>query len=106
MDIFSYMPGCVMVVSGGTPKVIVAPTDNFDLDGLVFPKKGIYFFTQGGYVTVVSLTIPNYTGFTTTTTVLKKLDEKYMPILTSPSGKKFKITVDDSGTLSATEVTE
>jgi len=32
-------------------------------------------------------------------------DEKYMPILTSPGGKKFKLTVDDSGTVSAVEVT-
>ena len=37
-------------------------------------------------------------------TTLKPLDEKYMPILTSPSGKKFKLSVDDSGTISATEV--
>ena len=36
---------------------------------------------------------------------VKTLDEKYMPLLTSPSGKKFKLTVDDSGTISATEVT-
>lgn len=28
------------------------------------------------------------------------------PILVSPSGKKYKLTVDDSGTLTATEVTE
>lgn len=28
------------------------------------------------------------------------------PVLTSPSGKRYKLTVDDSGTLSATEVTE
>lgn len=37
---------------------------------------------------------------------VKPLDEKYMPILTSPSGKKFKITVDDTGAITATEVTE
>ena len=35
---------------------------------------------------------------------VKPLDEKYLPILTSPSGKKFKLSVDDSGTISATEV--
>lgn len=34
------------------------------------------------------------------------LDPKYLPDLTSPSGKKFKLTVDDSGTVSAVEVTE
>lgn len=38
---------------------------------------------------------------------LKKIDEKYLPdpVVHSPSGKKFKITVADDGTLSATEVT-
>ena len=35
---------------------------------------------------------------------IKPLDEKYLPTLTSPSGKKFKLTVDDNGTISATEV--
>jgi hypothetical protein len=39
-------------------------------------------------------------------TTVKPLDEKYMPILTSPGGKKYKLTVDDSGTVSAVEVTE
>lgn len=39
-------------------------------------------------------------------TTVKPLDEKYMPILTSPSGMKFRLTVDDSGTVSAVEVTE
>jgi hypothetical protein len=34
----------------------------------------------------------------------KPMDEKYMPILTSPGGKKFKISVDDSGVISAVEV--
>ena len=42
----------------------------------------------------------------TVTTTVKTLDEKYMPILTSPSGKKYKLTVDDSGTVSAVEVAE
>jgi hypothetical protein len=37
--------------------------------------------------------------------IIVPMPEKYMPILTSPSGKKFRITVDDNGTLTATEVT-
>lgn len=36
--------------------------------------------------------------------IIKPMDEKYLPTLTSPSGKKFKLSVDDSGVLSATEV--
>lgn len=37
--------------------------------------------------------------------VANPLPEEYMPVLTSPGGKKFKLTVDDSGTVTATEVT-
>lgn len=48
--------------------------------------------------------LPGYTGFVTKETVVKPLDEKYMPILTSPNGTKFKLSVNDSGTISATEV--
>lgn len=33
------------------------------------------------------------------------MDENLMPILTSPGGKKFKISVNDDGTLATTEVT-
>lgn len=37
-----------------------------------------------------------------------KMDARYLPdpILSSPNGTRFKITVDDSGTLSATAITE
>lgn len=31
--------------------------------------------------------------------------EEFMPVLKSPNGTKYKLTVDDTGTLSATEVT-
>lgn len=31
--------------------------------------------------------------------------EYFLPVLTSPNGTKYKLTVDDSGTISATEVT-
>ena len=37
--------------------------------------------------------------------IVHPVDEKFMPVLTSPNGTKFKITVDDTGTISATEVT-
>lgn len=35
---------------------------------------------------------------------VKPMDEKYMPILTSPGGKKYKIAVTDDGTLTTTAV--
>ena len=34
------------------------------------------------------------------------MDEKLMPVLTSPGGKKFKISVNDDGTLITVEVTQ
>lgn len=73
---------------------------------LVFPKKGIYLYGQMSVkgLPPVSLTIPGYKGFVSEQTVVKPLAEQYMPTLTSPSGKKFKLSVDDSGVLSATEV--
>lgn len=68
----------------------------------------LFGLTSADEVTDIEFTI--YNG------AFKRIDEKYIPntiarvedapILTSPSGKKFKITVDDSGTVSAVEVTE
>ena len=48
-----------------------------------------------------------YTKWTLTKDpTIKTIDMKYLPeqILTSPNGTQYKITVDDSGTISATEV--
>lgn len=54
--------------------------------------------------------------FTIYTGTFNRIDEKYIPttiarvgdapVVTSPSGKKFKLTVDDNGAVSAVEVTE
>ena len=82
--------------------LICCSADNCEVSaiGLVFPKRGVYF--MGGEYSIKSLTIPGYNGFETTT--IKPIDAKYLPPLFSPSGKKFKLSVDDSGVLSATEV--
>lgn len=71
-------------------------------------KKGLYI--AGALAGIPSLlTIPGYTGFS-----VKKLNEKRLPesvdgviirSSTADSTKKFKLTVDDSGTITATEVT-
>ena len=91
-------------------------TDNVEFGGVVFPKKGVYFLSENrDYVTGIAsvdsdtpeITWDGYIGG------FKKLDEKFLPDMnsivinssTSGSTKKFKITVDDSGTISATEVT-
>lgn len=76
---------------------------------LTFPQKGVYFlcFENVFYVSGVSLSTSETPEITWDGNIggIKKLDEKFMPELTSPNGKKFKLTVDDSGTISATEVT-
>ena len=113
---FPYSEGNVMAIGGvlilGDENVLAIPADNCDLivEGQVlmtFAKKGIYF---RDYIT--SLTIPGYTGFTS----VKKIDPKYLPepsfnadgiivkSSTPGSEKRFRITVDDSGTISAVEV--
>ena len=93
-------------------------TDNveFELYDIVFPKKGIYFILIDGVYTTGIASADSDTPEITwngNIDVIKKLDKKYIPselnevILsssTSGSSKKFKITVDDSGTISATEV--
>lgn len=76
-------------------------------DGFVVCSDGHYAFGglsfgKGTWVAVQSGV--RYISTITPATTIKPLDEKYLPTLTSPSGKKFKLSVDDSGTISATEV--
>lgn len=93
-----------LVCFGGVYSV---PSDSFELEGMVFPKAGIYVMAAASAAAYTeSITIPGYGKFVSEQTVVTPLAEQYMPTLTSPSGKKFKLSVDDSGVLSATEVTE
>lgn len=91
--------------------------DNDEYDGVVFPEKGVYFMSAGIVRTTgiasAGSDMPEITWDGNIETI-KTIDPKYIPselneiILpssTSGSTKKFKITVDDSGTISATEVT-
>lgn len=55
-------------------------------------KTGIWCATTGGHSVTVSIE----------TETLKRLDEKFMPLLTSPNGTKYLLTVSDNGTLTAT----
>lgn len=105
-------------VSDGS--VFVALKDNVTVTefGLTFPEKGTYFISDVKTLVFVS-------GFALgsdadpeitwdgSTEEIKTLDEKFLPPVsglivkssTANSNKTFKITVDDSGTISATEVT-
>ena len=92
-------------------------TDNFKFNGHVFPEKGVYFVSGGDiYTTGVASADSDTPEITWDGNIgtIKTIDPKYIPselnevILpssTSGSSKKFKITVDDSGAISATEVT-
>ena len=92
-------------------------TDNFEVEGDVFPEKGVYFASvlDEFYVTGIASADSDTPEITWdgNIDVIKKLDKKFIPselneiILpssTSGSSKKFKITIDDSGAISATEV--
>lgn len=64
----------LVVDENSMPPTVVTLADNLNIDGLLFPKKGVYFFnatTLG--LKVTSLTIPNYTGFTK-----EKIDPDYL----------------------------
>lgn len=101
--------------------VIVALKDNYvisEFDNLTFPKKGTYFLAGEAFPTITGFALGKDADpeiiWDGKTGVIKQIDEKFLPAMTSvilksstaDSTKKFKITVDDSGTISATEVTE
>ena len=104
------------------PNVIVALHDNVTFlsdDGLsiTLPEKGTYFAKyKNYYITGVVLGDGNKPEITWdgNIDIVKKIDSKFIPsdlneiILpssTAGSSKKFKITVNDSGVVTATEVT-
>ena len=66
-----------------------------------FDKAGIYFRRRAdGYTAgyqAEKMVFPE---------VINRMDEKYMPILTSPNGTKYKIAVNDDGSVTTVEVTE
>ena len=92
-------------------------TDNFEYSGVVLPEKGVQFLLREGVYTTGIASADSDTPEITwdgNIETIKTIDPKYIPselnevILpssTPSSSKRFKITVDDSGTISATEVT-
>ncbi len=93
-------------------------TDNVEFHGYAFPEKGVYFlfFPDKFYVTGIASANSDTPEITWDGNIetIKTIDPKYIPselneiILpssTSDSTKKFKITVNDNGAISATEVT-
>lgn len=98
--------------------VFVALKDNVTMpeEGLTLPEKGTYFLsTVYSFVSGFALgsNVDPEITWDGSTVEIKTLDEKFLPPVsglivkssTADSTKKFKITVDDSGTISATEIT-
>ena len=101
-----YFGNIFAITQGGgerSPMLLICFVDNFKMgEGMTIPEKGIYSLNSSGlYVELFSYG------------TIKKIDEKFLPVMdsvilnssTTSSTKKFKITVDDTGTISATEVT-
>lgn len=65
-----------------TEGITVIPTDNYLLNayGVTFSKAGVYAtYMDGMEAHLASLTIPGYTGFVTTETVVQPIDPKFLP---------------------------
>lgn len=109
----------------GNPHLIAYLYDDItDTHGKPFPDTGgdwVYMQTPGSstYITISKINNRIINIAELVSEELKMLDEKFIPYTiqrvgsdvilnssTSGSTKKFKITVDDSGKISATEVTE
>ena len=80
-------------------QVVVVSKDNAGSDGVILPTKGLYVTERVKPFKLIKETItPMSTDF------LPVVDEVIISSSTPDSTKKFRITVDDSGTIKATEV--
>ena len=104
---------------------LIALTDNIVTGPFVIPKRGVYLYKdESEFVSSVANFVPpesdtdpepepvitwdgDIGGIKTIDSkyIPSELNEVILPSSTSGSTKKFKITVDDSGAISATEVT-
>lgn len=110
-EVFEETSGILAItVNPGGDKIYSVSVAGSEYDGYTFPGVGLYVPEEVAY---------NEDGDTWSIHALYKivnviLDERYLPERTSfimkssteGSTKKFRVTVDDNGTLTATEVTE
>ena len=101
--------GVILIYHGYDLIFVSALIDNAEYGGSDILSAGLYVwpdYARSGF----KVTINGYTGFET----FKTIDPQYLPesvdsvvIRSSTAGstKKFRLTVDDSGTLTATEIT-
>ena len=116
-DYYFHLGNGGFIVNG---MIVFNAVDNTEYNGenfsIVFPEKGVYFISADSiYITGIASADSDTPEITWdgNIDVIKKLDKKYIPselneiILpssTPSSTKKFKITVNDSGTITATEI--
>lgn len=86
--------------------IFIVPNDNYTSSvlGVTFPKKGTYFSSlasDGESLRTISFTIEGYTDFKTVTTIVRKLDEKYLPDGVGGGIKYVTILEDDNGNYTA-----
>lgn len=92
------LPGVLAL--GNFNQIVIVHDSTAATEADFVASEGIYFAYASSTIYASSIAIPGYTGFPGT----KRLDEKYMPLLTSPNGTQYKLTVADDGTLTATAV--
>ena len=91
----------------GGVQVVVVSEDNAGASGIIFPTKGLYAFYSEHNPTfkLIKETITPMDANFIPNTIQRVGEDVIIPSSTADSTKKFKITVDDSGNISATEVT-
>ena len=95
-----------VTINGEVPLMFINPIDNFTNEevGLVVPNKGVYVAPIVNDMPVKKIKI---NGYVFGKRVIKGENIEFvLNSSTEGSTKKFKITVDDSGTVKATEITE
>ena len=83
----------------------VVSEDNAGIDRVIFPTKGLYANVHTPPFKLIKETITPIDVNFIPNTIQRVGDDIIISSSTADSTKKFKITVDDSGTISATEVT-
>lgn len=90
----------VSEIPGGNKGIYVQHNDYMMIASLFAEYNGspagTYFYHNNYGLHVSELNI--------TTETIQPMDEEFMPLLTSPNGTKYKLTVSDDGTLSAVAV--
>ena len=97
----------ISVFSAGDLKIYVISEDNAEVreEGIIFPTKGLYASGDTAPFKLITETITPMDANFIPNTIQRVGDDVIISSSTPDSTKKFKITVDDSGVISATAVT-